>query len=126
MKHYQNSLNNKANKFNLYGCVGVKIHSIDRTNTDVKSLSCLIIEKIENDEQVKFKLACKYGKLDNLCSLEHLIDLRMACPKELKHIVVNDLKNITFIEACKLYVRLSTTGQTCDCEAKCIMKAMLM
>ena len=102
LKHYPNSLNNKANKFKLYDCVDVKIHRVDRTNTDAKSLPCLIIEKIENDEQVKFKLACQYGKLDKVHTLEHLIDLGTACPEELKHIVVDDLKNITFIKACKL------------------------
>ena len=99
LKHYQNILINKVNKFNLQDCVGVRIHSVDRINIDAKSLLCLVIEKVENDEPVKFKLACQYGKLDNVYSLEHLIDLRMACPDELKHIVVDDLKNITFIEA---------------------------
>ena len=91
LKHYQNSLNNKTNKFNLYNCVGAKIHSIDQTNTCANSLPCLIIEKIKNNEQVKLKLACQYGKLDNAYSLEHLIDLRMACLDELKRIVVDDL-----------------------------------
>ncbi|CAF3885050.1 unnamed protein product, partial [Rotaria sp. Silwood1] len=32
----------------------------------------------------------------------------MACPKELKQIVIDDLKDITFIETGKLYVRAST------------------
>ena len=80
LKHYQNSLNNKANKFNLYDCVGVKIHSIDQANTDAKSLPCLIMAKIENDEKVRFKLACQYDIFDNVYSLEPLIDLRMVCP----------------------------------------------
>ena len=115
-------MNNEVDNFDLYDIVGVKIHPVDRTNTDAKVLPCLIIEKIEHDEQVKFKLVCEYGKLDNFYSLEHLIDLNMACPGELKHIVVDNLKNITFIEAYKLHVRASTTGQTCDCKSKCRTK----
>ena len=102
----------------LYDCIGVKIHPVDRTNTDTKVLPCLIIEKIEQDEQVKFKLVCEYGKLDHFYSLEHLIDLKMTCSGEFKNNVVDNLKNITFIETCKLYVRASTTRQTCDCKSK--------
>ena len=122
LKHYHDSLNNEADNFNLYDCVDVKIHPVDRNNTDAKVLPCLIIEKIEQDEQVKFKWVCEYGKLDNFYSLEHLIDLKMACQVELKNIVVDNLKNKTFIEACKFYVRASTTGQTCDCKSKCRTK----
>ena len=55
-------------------CVSATIHPVDRTNTDAKVLPCLIIKKIEQDEQVKFKLVYQYGKLDNFYSLEHLID----------------------------------------------------
>lgn len=122
LKHYKTRLITKAGKFNLNDCVGVKIHNVDRTNTDAKILPCLIIEKIENDDQVTFRLACQYGKLDNFYSIEHLIDLKMACPDELKHIVVDDLKSITLIEACKLYVRAPITGETCDCKGHCTTK----
>ncbi|CAF2095434.1 unnamed protein product, partial [Rotaria magnacalcarata] len=40
----------------------------------------------------------------------------MVCPEELKQFVIDDLKDITFIEACKLYVRVSTSGRTYDCK----------
>ena len=46
----------------------------------------------------------------------------MACPKELKHMGVDDLKDITLIEACKIYVRASITGTTYDCKGKCATK----
>ena len=36
----------------------------------------------------------------------------MTCPQELKQIVIDDLKDITFMEVCKLYVRTSGTGRT--------------
>ncbi len=31
-----------------------------------------------------------------------------------------DLRDVIFIEACKVYVRGLTTGRTCDCKGKCI------
>ncbi len=46
----------------------------------------------------------------------------MSCPEELKQLVIDDLGDITFIEACKLYVRASTTGRTCDCKGKCFTR----
>ena len=52
-------------------------------------------------------------------SVEELVDLKTACPEELKRIVIGNLRDIPFIAACKLYVRGSTTGRTCDCKGKC-------
>ncbi|CAM2705414.1 unnamed protein product [Rotaria socialis] len=109
-------------KINLNDCVGLQIHTVDRTNTDAKLLPCLIIEKLEKDGKITFILACEYGKLKIPYSIEHVVDLKMACPEALKHIVINDLNDITFIEACKLYVRTSTTGRACDCKGKCATK----
>ena len=117
-----NSKINEATRFTLNDCVGVKIHSVDRTNTDAKVLPCLIIEQIEKNDQISFKLACQYGKLDSTYSIEQLVDLKMACPEDLQRIRISKLRDITFIEACKLYVRGSTSGRTCDCKGKCSTK----
>ncbi|CAF1117180.1 unnamed protein product [Rotaria sp. Silwood1] len=122
MKHYHDNAINETNKFNLNDCVGIKIHTVDITNTDAKLLPCLIVEKIETDKKDTFKLVCHYGKLENIYSIEHLVDLKLACPDELKQIVINNLKDITFIEAYILYVRILTTGRTCDCKGKCSIK----
>jgi hypothetical protein len=73
---------------------------IEQILTDAKLLSCLIVEKIEKDKKIMFKLACQYDKLKNTYSVEHLFDLKMAFPEELKHVVIDDSKDITFIEAC--------------------------
>ncbi len=78
VKHYHDSLNNEADKFNLHDCVGVKIHPVDRTNTDAKTLSCLIIEKIEKDKRAKFELVCRYGKLDGYYPTEQLMNSKIA------------------------------------------------
>jgi hypothetical protein len=63
---------------------------------------CLIFEKIEKDEMVMYKLACQYDKLQNNFAVEHFVDLKSACPDELKQIIVDDLQDITIVEACKL------------------------
>ncbi len=52
-----------------------------------------------------YKLVCQYGKLQNTFAVEHFVDLKSACPDELKQIVIDDLQDITMIEACKLYAR---------------------
>ena len=78
--------------------------------------------KLVQDNIPTYKLVCQYGKLENTHLLEHLVDLKMACPEELKQTVIDDLKDITFIEACKLYVRASVTGHICDCKGKCGIK----
>ncbi|CAF1510262.1 unnamed protein product [Didymodactylos carnosus] len=44
-KKYDDHLNNLAEQFKLRDCVGIPIHSVDRTNTDAKLLPCLIIAK---------------------------------------------------------------------------------
>ncbi|CAF1200010.1 unnamed protein product, partial [Didymodactylos carnosus] len=46
---------------------------------------------------------CQYGKLQNVFSVENLVDLKSACPQELKQLNVHELKDISFIEACKLH-----------------------
>ncbi len=69
-----------------------------------------------------YKLVCQYGKLQNTFAVEHFVDLKSACPDELKQIVIDDFKDITMIEARKLYARGSISGRTCDCKGKCFTK----
>ncbi len=49
-----------------------------------------------------YKLACQYGKFEGTFSIEHLADLKSAC--------LDELKDITIIEVCKLQVRGSFIG----------------
>ncbi|CAF0887681.1 unnamed protein product [Didymodactylos carnosus] len=114
-------INNLTEKFNLNDCVGVQIHTVDRTNTDAKLLPCLILERNKKNDDLVFKLVCQYGKLQNAFSVENIIDLKSACPQELKQLNVHELKDISFIEACKLYVR-GAVSDTCDCKSKCATK----
>ncbi|CAM4796030.1 unnamed protein product [Rotaria magnacalcarata] len=50
------------------------------------------------------------------------MNLKDACPNDLKLVNIDDLKPITIIEASRLYSRGSTTGRTCNCRGNCAMK----
>ncbi|CAF1079003.1 unnamed protein product [Rotaria sp. Silwood1] len=101
---------------NINDCVGIAIHTVDRTNTDPKYLPCLIIEKNEKNNISLYKLICQYGILQNTFEAGQFMNLKDACPNELKQIDVSTLKPITIIEASKLYSRGSTTDRTCNCQ----------
>ncbi|CAF1373824.1 unnamed protein product [Didymodactylos carnosus] len=115
-KKYDEHLLNLEQKFVVNDCVGVRIDTADRTNTDPKLLPCLIVEKSSKDGTGVFRLSCQYGKLLNLFSVQDLVDLKSSCPQELRQTDVNALDNVTFIEACKLYARGSVSSSTCDCK----------
>ncbi|CAF1366379.1 unnamed protein product, partial [Didymodactylos carnosus] len=121
-KKYDEHLLNLEQKFVVNDCVGVRIDTVDRTNTDPKLLPCLIVAKSSKDGTGVFRLACQYGKLLNLFPVQDLVDLKSSCPQELRQTDVNALDNVTFIEACKLYARGSVSGSTCDCKSKCATK----
>ncbi len=119
MKLYEESLNVMSNNYNLKDCVGIEIHSVDRTNTDPKYLRCIIVEKFEKNKIFLFKLVCQYGVLTNTFEAGQFVNLKDACSNELKHVNVDNLKPITIIEASRLYSRGSTTEHTCNCRSKC-------
>ena len=126
MKMYEDGLNDTANNYNMNDCVGIAIHSVDRTNTDPKYLPCLIVEKIEKNNNFLYELICQYGILDNTFEVGQFVDLKDVCPYELKNVKADKLKPITIIEASKLYSHSSTTGNTCNCRSKCEKQNMPM
>ncbi|CAF1170615.1 unnamed protein product, partial [Didymodactylos carnosus] len=107
---------------NVGDCVGINIHDVDRTNTDPKLLPCLIFLKEKKGDDVVFQLACQFGKLVSSFTVESLIPLKHVCPSELKAVDIAELENITLIEACKLFIRGSVSGATCDCKSQCATK----
>ena len=46
----------------------------------------------------------------------------MTSQKELKQIVISALRKVTFVQACKLYMRGSATDYTSNCSIKCHSK----
>jgi len=69
-----------------------------------------------------YKLICQYGVLENTFEVEQFMNLKDACPNELKQIDIHHLKTITIIEASKLYSRGSTTKLTCNSRSNCEKK----
>ena len=49
-----------------------------------------------------YKLVGQYDKLQNTFAIERLVDIKSTCPNELKKVAIDQLKDITIIEACKL------------------------
>ncbi|CAF1036755.1 unnamed protein product [Didymodactylos carnosus] len=121
-KLYEEHLQNLAETLNVGDCVGINIHDVDRTNTDPKLLPCLIFSKEKKEDSVVFQLACQFGKLVSSFTAESLVSLKAVCPSELKSVDPAELKSITLIEACKLFVRGSVSGATCDCKSQCATK----
>ncbi|CAF0753713.1 unnamed protein product [Didymodactylos carnosus] len=69
---------------------------VDLVDSDVISIT--------NDDVV-FKLVRQYSKLQNAFSIENLVNLKSACPQALKQPDIDELKDISFMEACKLGFR---------------------
>ena len=114
MKLHQDSLNIIVNNFHINDCVGIEIHSVDRTDTDPKYLPCRIIEKTEKNNTFLYKLLYEYGVLQNTLDVGQFMNLNDAYPNELKQIDAGKLKPITLIEASKLYDRGCVTDRTCN------------
>ncbi|CAF1648437.1 unnamed protein product [Didymodactylos carnosus] len=112
-----------AEQYKKRDCVDVKIHDVDRTNTDPKILPYLILSKEQKGEDIIFYLACQFGLLSTRFTIESLVDLRTACSDELKNLDVFELKDeITLIEASKLFICGAVSGATCDCKTTCATK----
>ena len=62
MKSYQDSIIDLTKKFSVNDCIELSIHTVDRTNTDVKYMPCLIIE---NSKNLLYRLVCQYGELQD-------------------------------------------------------------
>jgi len=97
--------------------VGIKIDKVDRTNTDPKILPGVILEK-QND---KIKIACEFGVINQWWSMGSIVQLSMV-PETLVNLQTKQLKEISFMTACKLCVRGAVNGVTCSCKGGCKTK----
>ncbi|CAF1459288.1 unnamed protein product [Didymodactylos carnosus] len=88
-KIYDDDLTTLAEGLKLGDCVGIKIHEVDRTNTDPKILPCLIVWKEKKHEDYVFKIVCQFGKLDKGFGVESLIPhtsfLHLQCRRVFFH-----------------------------------------
>ncbi|CAF3013450.1 unnamed protein product, partial [Rotaria sp. Silwood2] len=91
--------------------VGIKINKVDRTNTDPKIVPAVILEKKDD----KIKVACEFGIINQWWSLDS-VALLSTVPENLVNLQTNELKEISFITASRLFVRGGINGVTCSCK----------
>ncbi|CAF3406550.1 unnamed protein product [Rotaria socialis] len=97
--------------------VGIKINKVDRTNTDPKILPVVVLEKKDD----KIKVACEFGIINQWWSLDS-VALLSTVPENLVNLQKNELKEISFITASRLFVRGGINGVTCSCKGGCKTK----
>ena len=110
--------------YSIGDTVGIKIHKVDRTNTDSKILPCKVLDiKIINDLKSLYKILSKDGLLKNFYSEDDLVDLRTVCFPELNSVNPDSLNEISYIQACQK--NINVCGDTpllksiCNCAFKC-------
>lgn len=89
------------------------IDRVDGTNTDPKILSCMVVER--KDDQIK--QACVYGVIDQWWLINSVIELS-AVPHEFVNLKVNELRELSMITGSKLYVRGAANAVWCSCKTK--------
>ncbi|XP_070180742.1 uncharacterized protein [Littorina saxatilis] len=79
--------------------IGIRIHEVDRTNTDPKLLPCKVqtVEKktTENGSEIVYKLFTNKGKLKNTFKQADLIDLRNVQFDTLLDVDIESLEDIS-------------------------------
>lgn len=109
--------------FTVGDTVGIKIHKVDRTNTDSNILPCKILDiKIVSDLKSVYKIYSKDGVLKNYYSEDDLVDLRSVCFPGLNAVDPTSLSEITHIQACQKNRAVNQDCQAvsvCSCNGKC-------
>jgi hypothetical protein len=109
--------------YSIGDTVGIRIHKVDRTNTDSNILPCKVLEiKKVTDSKSVYKIFSKDGILKTYYSDEDLVDLRTVCFPGLNSIDPNLLLEISHIQACQKNRTVNETANlvsTCNCAGKC-------
>ena len=78
------------------GCtVGVRIDSADRTNTDVRLLTCKISDTKESGDSVMYKVYCLAGIIKNWFRGEELVGINSIAFPPLNDVDPHDLTAMT-------------------------------
>ncbi|CAF3193160.1 unnamed protein product [Rotaria sp. Silwood2] len=89
--------------------VGIRIEKVDRANTDLKILPSIVLEKRDDK---KIKVACMFGVINQWWPLDSVVQLS-AVPEQLVQLDKAQLKEISVLTACKLFVRGAVNGSRC-------------
>ena len=86
--------------YSIGDTVGIRIHKVDRANTDSNILPCKVLEiKKGTDSKSVYKIFSKDGILKTYYSDEDLVELRTVCFPGLNSINPNLLLEISHIQA---------------------------
>ncbi|CAH1258983.1 KRBA2 [Branchiostoma lanceolatum] len=87
--------------YSLGDTVGVRISEVDRTNTDPRLVPCKVLEVRKEGLDTTYRVYSAGGKLRHNFKSEDLVDMRNVCFPALEGIDVQDLEEITLIQAAR-------------------------
>ena len=107
--------------YNIGDTVGIKIHQVDRINTDAKLLPCKVYGKDPN-ESAQYQLYCATGILKTRYQSSDLINMQHVHFPSLEQINPLGLEEISVIQACRDNGRWQAApgGSICACKGSCI------
>ena len=114
-----------GNNYKIGDLVGLKIDRVDRTNVTPKILPCKIISiKSTSDNVNTYELCTTTCIISSWIQAIDLLNLTKCNFRDLRDVDPTGLPNMTFIQACKEYVKLSliTPTKACNCNGNCSTK----
>lgn len=119
LKNYERSLKNKK-KFQIDDIVGLKIASVDRSNTAPAILPCKIIEMIVKEEYINtlYKVTTLHGIIIDFFRSSDFIDLSETVSADLRQLDSSKLPTITFIQASQMFTQYKSID-VCKCIGSC-------
>lgn len=110
----------KKRIFEINDIVGLKIADVDRSNTSGSILPCKIVKVCEYDESLKrsYKVASTYGIISNCFLSSDFVDLSDTLSIQLRKLNMDNLSEITFIQACQLFTQYKSNN-VCKCVGSC-------
>ena len=119
---YQKKVKQITKSFSRDCTVGVRIHSADRTNTDVRLLTCKISDTKESGDSVMYKVYCPAGIIKNWFRGEELVDMNSIAFPHLNDVDPHDLPEVTLIQASRASTRWQNKAvarTVCQCKGAC-------
>ena len=101
--------------------VGIKIHQVDRTNTDAKLLPCKVLS-IDTSKSTPYRLYCATGILKTRYTSVDLVNMKQIHFPALEAVDPETLDETTVIQASRENGRYTAapSGSVCSCKGSCI------
>lgn len=123
---YQKKVKDVTQSFQNGHTVGVKIHSADRTNTDVRLLTCKILESKMRGGDSVYRVYCPTGIVKNWFRGVELVDMSSVVLPHLNVVNPQTLKEVSLIQASRSSTGWQNRGavarSVCTCTGACMTK----